>query len=209
VAKWLTRSVAARVFGGSIPSLRFFDMRVIIIHGWGGNPNEGWFPWIRKELGRKGFSVEIPEMPETDYPKIEAWVGKLKEMKPDENTVLIGHSIECQTILRFLESGNNVKGVILVAGWMKLKEDSFQDEGEIEIAEPWEKTNIDFSAVKEKAGKVFTIYSTNDPFVRLEDQEMFNTELDAELINVGEKGHISGDNGIMELPEVLDAVEKI
>ena len=24
--------------------------RVFIIHGWGGYPEEGWFPWLKKEL---------------------------------------------------------------------------------------------------------------------------------------------------------------
>jgi len=28
--------------------------RVFIIHGWGGNPEEGWLPWLKKELEAKG-----------------------------------------------------------------------------------------------------------------------------------------------------------
>ena len=25
--------------------------RVFIVHGWGGHPDEGWFPWLSSELG--------------------------------------------------------------------------------------------------------------------------------------------------------------
>ena len=27
--------------------------RVFIIHGWDGYPEEGWFPWLKKELEAK------------------------------------------------------------------------------------------------------------------------------------------------------------
>jgi len=36
--------------------------RVFVIHGWGGNPYKEWFPWIKKELEKNGFKVEIPEV---------------------------------------------------------------------------------------------------------------------------------------------------
>jgi len=50
--------------------------RVIIVHGWYGYPHEGWFPWLKKVLEDKGYSVEVPEMPDTDHPKIDEWVNK-------------------------------------------------------------------------------------------------------------------------------------
>jgi esterase/lipase len=34
--------------------------KVFIIHGWDGYPEEGWFPWLKKELEKKGFSVFVP-----------------------------------------------------------------------------------------------------------------------------------------------------
>ena len=36
--------------------------RVFIIHGWGGNPETEWIPWTKKQLEKKGFQVEVPEM---------------------------------------------------------------------------------------------------------------------------------------------------
>src|SRR3989344_4404088 len=63
-------------------------------------------------------------MPNTDKPKINAWISHLKKIigKPNKDTILIGHSIGCQTIMRYLEKENfNDKvNVIFVAGWFKL-----------------------------------------------------------------------------------------
>src|SRR3989344_3577618 len=83
--------------------------RVFIVHGWDFNPEVNWYPWLKKELEKKGFKVIVPEMPNTSEPKINAWVSYLKKVvgKLDEETYFIGHSIGCQTIMRFLEKENN------------------------------------------------------------------------------------------------------
>ena len=114
--------------------------RVFIIHGWGGNPEEGWFPWLKEELINHGFEVYIPSMPDTNNPTIKNWVGNLKNIikSPDKNTYFVGHSIGCQTILRYLENLNdNIKvgKVILVAPWFRLK--MYESKEEVRIAKPW------------------------------------------------------------------------
>ena len=78
--------------------------RVFIIHGWGGKP-AGWLLWLKEELGKKGFEASTLEMPNSEKPEIEEWVGYLSEQagEVDKDTYFVGHSIGCQTILRFLE----------------------------------------------------------------------------------------------------------
>lgn len=44
--------------------------RIFIIHGWGGTPKEGWFPWLKREFESKGFEVFIPQLPDSDNPRI-------------------------------------------------------------------------------------------------------------------------------------------
>ncbi len=58
--------------------------------------------------------VQVPAMPNTAEPKIETWVPFLEKLvgKPDKDTYLVGHSIGCQTILRYLDGlkeGEQVK----------------------------------------------------------------------------------------------------
>src|SRR3989338_3630464 len=90
-----------------------FDMKVYIIHRWDGSPSLDWYPWLKEELEKKSFEVFVPKMPEPNHPKIAK--------NPDEDTYFVGHSIGCQTILRYLEKINKkVGGAVLVAGWLVL-----------------------------------------------------------------------------------------
>ncbi|MCL5733929.1 MAG: alpha/beta hydrolase [Patescibacteria group bacterium] len=186
--------------------------RVFIIHGWDGHPNEGWFPWLKEELEQKGFEVQVPEMPETDEPKIETWVPYLAQLvgRPDENTYFVGHSIGCQAILRYLEylpDDKKIGGAIFVAGWFTLE--SLGTDEEIETAGPWLETPIDFGKIKNHAQKFTAIFSDNDPYVPAENQKMFEDNLGAKIIIEHNKGHFSGSDKITELQSALEAILEI
>ena len=63
------------------------NKRVIIVHGWDGYPEEGWFPWLKTELEAKGFEVTVPQMTDAANPRIQNWVPALTEVvgEPDKN----------------------------------------------------------------------------------------------------------------------------
>lgn len=185
--------------------------RVFIIHGWGSNPKEDWFSWLKKELEQKGFEVFVPEMPNTDKPKIEEWVPFLTDLvgKPDENTYFIGHSIGCQTIMRYLEKLDNIKagGIVFVAGWFNLI--NLETDEEKEIASSWLKTPINLEKIKNNSKKIIAIFSDNDPVVPLSDSDIFKKELGAKIITEHNKGHLDANSGITELPIVLEKILEI
>ncbi len=139
--------------------------RVIIIHCWGGNHDVNWYPWVKEQLEGKGYEVHVPDMPDTNNPNIERWIGELGKVvgTPDKNTFLIGHSIGCQTIVRYLEKINTkIGGAIFVAGWFYLE--NLEDEESKKISEPWIKTPINFKKIKKNIQKSILIISDNDPF---------------------------------------------
>ena len=182
--------------------------RVFIIHGWGGCPEEGWFPWLKKELEKRGFKVLIPQMPNAENPKIENWVPFLGKLvgKADEETFFVGHSIGCQAIMRYFETlPKNVKvgGVVFVAGWFNLI--GLGGEEKL-IAKPWIETPISLAKVILHMKKFVAIFSDNDPFVPFSDSEIFREKLGAKIIVEKEKEHFSGEDGINELPSALKAV---
>jgi len=188
--------------------------RVFIIHGWGGQPDLGWMLWLRKELEGRGFEVVAPQMPETDVPKIEKWVPFLEEKvgEADENTYFVGHSIGCQTILRYLEKlpeNKKIGGALFVAGWFNLKPETSEDEDDIKAAKPWLETPIDFEKILTHIKKFTAIFSDNDPYVPIEDAELFKQKLGAKTIIEHNKGHFTGDDNIIELPIVLEELLKI
>jgi len=185
------------------------NKRAFIIHGWDGYPDEGWFPWLKTELERNGFQVHVPAMPESAEPKIEAWISHLSKIvgEVDENTYFVGHSIGCQTILRYLESlpaDKKVGGATFVAGWFTLM--NLKTDEEKEIAKPWLETPIDFAKVKQHTKKFFAVFSDNDDVVPQENKKLFEERLDAKTAIEHGKGHFSGGDEVKELPVILEAI---
>jgi len=186
--------------------------KVYLIHGWGGSDSsEGWFGWLKRELKEKGIKIIVFNMPNTDYPKINEWVGFLKENIKEEDLneelYFIGHSIGCQAILRYLETLNsNIKiaGCIFVAGWFNLKEETYEVKEEREIAKPWIETPIDFEKVKKHTTNFLAIFSDNDDCVPLSDSEIFKEKLNAKIIIKNNEGHF---NETLEIKELIDFIK--
>jgi len=183
--------------------------RVFLIHGWGGSPNKDWLPWASLEL-KKSFEVIAPAMPDTDTPKIDAWVSKLQELvgQPRFDDVLIGHSIGCQTILRYLSKlsdDKKVNRVILVAPWVKLT--NLENNEAWQIADPWLKTPLDYSVLKKRAISYILIFSDNDNWVPLEEnRKFFMNKLNPKIIILHHKGHFTEDEGVKRIVEILNLV---
>lgn len=186
--------------------------RVFVIHGWEGLPQDCWLPWLKNELIKRDFNVEVPAMPHSEKPTIDDWINHLSKIvrKPNEKTYFVGHSIGCQTILRYLEKlpeKMKVGGAVFVAGWFRLLHLSSKEEKE--IAKPWLETAIDFKKIKEHTNKFIAIFSDDDPDVDLGDKKLFEKYLNAKIIVEHNKGHFSDDAGIKELPSALESVLEI
>ena len=185
--------------------------RVFIVHGWGGSPKEPMHKWLASQLRQKGYEVISPTMPNPERPEIESWVTQLKEAvgSPDKDTILVGHSVGCQTILRYLETLNPsiiIGGVVLIAPWLTLKN---LEDGEQDIAKPWLETDINSAAVVKHTPRITTIFSDDDPVVPFENKELFEQKFGVESIIEHSKGHFTEDDGVTELPSALEAIEAI
>jgi len=188
------------------------NKRVFIIHGWEGSPENCWFPWLKTELESREFSVITPSMPSPEAPEIKSWVGRLRNEvgESDENTYFIGHSIGCQTILRFVEQlpqEAKIGGIICVAGFFNLS--GLETEEEKELAKPWLETKIDFEKIKKHTNKIIAVFSDNDPYVDLENKGLFEKHLGAKTFIEHDKGHFDDAAEIKELPVLLEELVKI
>jgi len=183
--------------------------RLFIVHGWGGNPNEAWLPWLKTEMEKQGWQVFAPEMPETDEPKIEPWVARLKETvgELNEETYFVGHSIGCSTIMHYLENApayKKIGGFVFVAPWFNLP--NLGTDEEKEIAKPWLETPINFEKVLSHGGSYVALFSDDDPDVPLSDKDLFAERLHTAIQVLHNKGHFSPDANVIELPEARDAL---
>lgn len=181
--------------------------RVFIIHGWGGSPEADWLPWLKSELVKKNYQVVAPEMPDADTPIIERWVNYLSEAAGtvDSETYFIGHSIGCQTILRYLETINTpIGGAVFVSGWFNLEN---LDDEEKTVAVPWITDPIDVDKIKSVLPKSTLIISDNDPYGAFEENKYCFEELGSKIVVMSGAGHITGEEGYSQLPEVLNELE--
>ena len=139
--------------------------RVVIVHRWSGGAYEDWRPWLKSKLEKMGYKVFLPDMPDADEPIIEKWVNKLADVvsTPDLDTYFIGHSIGCQTILRYLETiDSKVGGALFVAGWFNLE--NLEDGEVVEIAKPWIEIPINIEKIKSVLPKSTLMISKDDPY---------------------------------------------
>ena len=181
--------------------------RAFLIHGWKGYPEEGWRPWLKKKLEEKRFEVVIPAMPDTAAPTMDKWVPYLTKVVeiPDENTYFVGHSLGCITILRYLEilkEDQKAGGTVLVAGFAHdLEYDGYKGELSSFFRAP-----LDWEKIKKHCFKFISIHSDDDTWVSVKHSGIFREKLGAEAIIMHNMKHFSGDDGINELPIVLDRI---
>ncbi len=136
------------------------------------------------------------------------------ELKPsDENLYLVGHSMGCQAIARYLEtlSGDvKIRGAVFVAGFFKRLTNIGTDENSQETEKHWLGTPIDFKKVRLHLPQSAAIFSDNDPYVPLENQEEFRDELGSEIFVLENQGHFSGPgDNCMAIPLVKELLVKM
>lgn len=178
-------------------------MRVFIVHGYTAAPDRHWFPWLKECLEtEQGAVVHVAAMPASDTPCPIAWHDHLQNLigTADENTYLIGHSLGCATVLRYLaglQSGHTIGGCILVAGFnAKLPTlpalDGF-------MAEP-----ADLQSVIAASPKRVVIHSDNDAIVPPQFTADLAAQLSVTADIVTNGGHFLGDEGFRQFPLVYD-----
>jgi predicted alpha/beta hydrolase family esterase len=180
--------------------------RLFIIHGWEAAPTAHWFPWLKREAEARGFFVDALEMPNTEHPTLEGWLGHLQKSVGtlDEKTYFVGHSLGCIAILRYLEAlleGQRAGGAILVAG--------FSEPIEFEELNSFFPKLLDYEKVRRSVGKIIAFQSSNDRYVPMRYGEILRDRLGAELIVIRNAGHFNTNTGFIQFPQVLEVLLRI
>jgi hypothetical protein len=183
--------------------------KVFIIHGFKGEPNGGWRPWLMGELAKKDIYACALPMPKPDTPNKEEWVETIKNAvgEPSEEIFLVGHSLGVPAILRYLEtlpSGSKIGGVVLVSGIIYEIKESGHDSLNSFLNKPF-----DFETIKNVCKNFVVIHGDNDTAVSFKEGENLSQILSCELIPIHNGKHLNGSASWYELPQALDSLLKI
>ena len=183
-------------------------MNAVLVHGLKGWPDNAWFPWLRKELEKRGFTTESLKLPNPVLPERDAWVRLVKESIKGPDTILIGHSLGCAAILIALQEydGPPVKQVVCVSGVGRpYLSNAIVDK--IKEWTGWFSQPVDFSKIKPKAERWSVIHSPQDYIVPFKEGEWLAEQLGVPVIEPKVRGHLIQEEGCMELPEALEAID--
>ncbi|MDY7229045.1 RBBP9/YdeN family alpha/beta hydrolase [Hyalangium rubrum] len=161
------------------------ERSLFIVPRWAGRPDTDFYAWLEGKLREspQGFaSVRTLDMPNPSTPTIEAWVGALAGSvgsAPASSTVLMGHSVGCQAIIRYLATlppGHAIDGVVLVAGWWDVDKPW-------ESIVPWIETPVELARVRAAARRFVVLLSDNDPFTadHVRNRRLWEERLGAEV----------------------------
>ena len=179
----------------------------LILHGKSSSSRENWFPWLKQELQRKGYTVWCPDIPNFGRPQMREAARHILDLCDlNAESVLIGHSAGATLILGILQNyvkKEPVAKAILVAGFGK------------SLGAGWEeneglfKDPFNWSKIKESCKEFVFIHSDDDPYVDLSQGEFLLQKLGGELVTMSGQKHFStetmGDK-LRTFPEILKYV---
>lgn len=150
----------------------------VLLHGFEGSPQANFFPWVRKNLEKNGFTVSVPTLPNTNKPVVMDQVHSvLKTETFNEDTVLFGHSLGTTVALKVVENLKTpIAKLVLASAFMSPR-----------IADrPYVKTfdwKFDFEKIKKNVKEIVILRDLTDE-IPPEYPEEIQRALGASMIDV-------------------------
>lgn len=184
----------------------FQNKRVIIVHGYAASPQSHWFPWLKKTLENQGAVVTVACMPNSSTPDPVEWLQFLENLSLplDENTIFIGHSLGCITVLNYLNKYSKeidkIGGYILVSGFDETLET-------LPSLKKHTDCKLDYTALVSLTEQRISIISSNDGIVNPKLSENLARLLKTDTVHVKNAGHFLDRDGYKEFTDILSVLE--
>lgn len=172
--------------------------KALFLQSWYSKVTDNWYPWLEKELQKKGYKTFFPDIPEMrkDVPDMNKILNFIESLKViDKDTVIISHSLGNLLAMRLAEK-HKYKQMILVSAW------DYDDlcEGHKLF---W-KNKINHAKIKKNVKDITIIHSDNDPYYTAIAAEDTSKRLNAKYILIKGGGHFGSKEKTKKLPQILD-----
>ncbi len=102
-----------------------------------------------------------------------------------------------------------VGGAVFVAGFLRRLTGADIDPYVLEIEKHWLRKPLNLQKVASHLPRSIAIFSDNDEWVPLDNQDYFRQKLNSEIIVMQNMNHFSGSANIFKLPIVLKSLLKL
>ena len=201
---WIGKSVGAEIeFTVSNKWQEISDKKrnYLILHGYTGRTDKNFLPWLKLEIEKRGYKVQMPQMPNTEHPReSEQLEYVLKNCKVDQNTIIIGHSLGTVVAMKVLQKINKpIAGLVLVAPAIDPKFHHAE-------SRPFWKTfsweNLDYKKLKNLTQSIYVLSDLQEVH-RKEYLEFLAEKLNAKLITgQAQRKHFCA----LQEPIILEAI---
>jgi len=152
--------------------------RFVLLHGFNGNSQGIFFPWLKKSLEDLGHTVITPDLPHPDQPTEREQVEYvLQNIEFTDDTILFGHSLGTVVALKVMqELKRPIAGLVLAGGFSTPR---FKDR-----PRPFHSTfdwNFDWKKIQTSVGFITVLNATNDTAVHLESGRQLANSLGVTL----------------------------
>lgn len=150
--------------------------RALLIHGYGTNAQSDFHPWLKRELEKLGYIVELPNLPHPDEPSIDEQVGYIMDNYPQPKKLILGHSLGCVVALKMIEEIDyDVDDLVLVSGFIDTNfNDGDEDIDELLMVCDWK---FNYNLIKSKVKRIHVLRPEIDTAVTLEQTKDLSKKL--------------------------------
>lgn len=181
-------------------------MVVLILHGIEGHAGIHWQKWLCDELVKAGYTVLMPNLPNSDHPDRKEWLMVTQKTISGadlSNLIIVGHSLGVITALDLIEKLERpIAALVSVSGFAK-------DYGDELNSYFLKVKSIDFNRVNKKLHQAFVIYGDNDPYVPQAILRSLARKLSVKPKVVLGGGHLNTKAGYTTFPYLLEIVKNI
>lgn len=178
-----------------------------------GSPNGNWFPWLAGELEKLGHQTIRPKLPTPEGQNPDNWVKEIKIAVeklggPDNETVIVAHSMSPLAVCQYLETIDKKKACFFVSGFAAISEEEIEPYSTLNGT--FIRKGTDWKKVKENCPIIYCFAGDNDPYIPLKILKEFSVLCGAkEFIVIPGGGHLNEESGYITFPFLLDAILKI